>query len=200
MKRDKLFNMVDWLVVALPLLMATLAVFPRAAKAGRRIGRGWRVCIAAIAIIAAGLAWRQQDQIRRQRIEDQKELETQRIQDRKESEAQRVQDRKYQEANIDRVILAMTERLPQHFERNLTEDLGLSEHVGANKVPQSEVQRRLAILTALRAQYGGQSYAGVPSKEQWPPLDWINQRLQELKQPWAVVQTQPGLEFREAAH
>lgn len=55
------------------------------------------------------------------------------------------------------------------------------------------------ILAALRAQYSGQR-PGPPATDQWPPLEWINLRLQELKQPWTLVRTGPGLVFQEASH
>jgi hypothetical protein len=80
--------------------------------------------------------------------------------------------------------------IPKHYERNAVENLALSEGAKAAVPAQSESQRRQAILQALRREYilshdnlSPSLLAGM----EWPPFDWLNQRLRELKEPWTVT-------------
>jgi hypothetical protein len=52
--------LVSWLVIVLPVLIAIVAVFAPAPEAGGRFGLRWRVTVALLSLLTAGLAWKQQ--------------------------------------------------------------------------------------------------------------------------------------------
>jgi hypothetical protein len=99
-----------------------------------------------------------------------------------------------------------SEPVPKHYERSATENLALSDGATMATNPvQSESQRRQAILQALRMEYilsHDDLSAGLLAGKEWPPLDWVNQKLKELKENWAVVagSAKGELQFEEESH
>ncbi len=84
-----------------------------------------------------------------------------------------------------------SESIPKHYERSATENLAVAEGATAVTVlAQTESQRRQAILQALRMEYilsRDNLSPGLLAGIEWPPLDWLNQRLKELKESWMVT-------------
>jgi hypothetical protein len=80
---------------------------------------------------------------------------------------------------------------PKHYEVGLNEDLRTGKSTSTvHLISDAEYQRRHKVLNALRIEYI-LSHHNVPPRVlagiEWPPLEWINRRLAELKEPWTVL-------------
>lgn len=102
--------------------------------------------------------------------------------------------------------LTLLTSTPHHYVANASEILTSSD--GATALVLSapvESERRQYILQALRKKYvlsHGDSSPGLLEGSEWPPVDWMNQNLKELKETWTVTvgATRAELQIQEQVH
>jgi hypothetical protein len=83
-------------------------------------------------------------------------------------------------------------------------EIGISENMKTSEQIKAEVQqgpetiRKLSILRSLRREYilsNENIRPGIIAGTDWPPIEWLNERISTLGEKWKVVQLPPNPAF-----
>jgi len=96
-------------------------------------------------------------------------------------------------------ILQVLRPGPKHYFVGLTEDLKTGKSSSfVKEISDAEYKRRYAMLRILRLDYfleKGMSSPGLVAGTEWPPIEWINQRLAKLGETWTVLPGKNASDF-----
>jgi len=88
---------------------------------------------------------------------------------------------------------------PKHYFVGLADDLKTGKSSSfVKEISDAEYKRRYAMLRILRLDYfveKGMSSPSLVAGTEWPPIEWINQRLAKLGETWTVLPGKNASDF-----
>ena len=101
--------------------------------------------------------------------------------------------------DISEVLQVLRARAPKHYIVSLAEDVKTGKSSGlAKEISDAEYKRRQTMLRILRLDYfleKGTFNPRVVAGTEWPPIEWINQRLAKLGETWTVLPGKNASDF-----